>query len=224
MQVVDERALLGGHAHLRGAVALVHPLGEALEQLDLRDGRLVVLGFLLEARHRALDGAEVGEHELGADRLDVARRVHAALDVDDVLVGEVADDLADRVGLADVGEELVAEALALARALHEAGDVHELDDRGHDALRVDDLGERVEARVGHGDEADVGLDGGEGVVRRDRRLAGECGEQRGLAHVGKADDTERKCHEDDSFELTPTAARSREPVYSDIHARTVTPR
>ncbi len=136
VQVVDELALLGGHLHLRGAVALVHPLGEALEQLDLRDGRLVVLGLLLETRHRALDGAQVGEHELGADRLDVALRVHAALDVDDVLVGEVAHDLADRVGLADVGEELVAETLALARALHEAGDVDELHDGGHDPLRA----------------------------------------------------------------------------------------
>lgn len=38
---------------------------------------------------------------------------HLARDVHDVVVLEAAHDLADRVGLADVGEELVTEALAL---------------------------------------------------------------------------------------------------------------
>ena len=47
----------------------------------------------------------------------------------DVGVLEAADDLDDRVDFADVGEELVAEPFALARALHQAGDVDELDRR-----------------------------------------------------------------------------------------------
>ena len=98
------------------------------------------------------------------DGLDVRAGIDLAVDVDDVLVAEEAHDLGDRVGLADVGEELVAEALALARALHEARDVDELDGRGHDPLRVDDLGEPVEPSVGHRHDADVGLDGGERVV------------------------------------------------------------
>ena len=38
-----------------------------------------------------------------------------------------ADDVQQRVALADVGQELVAEALALGRAGHQAGDVVELD-------------------------------------------------------------------------------------------------
>ncbi len=69
-------------------------------------------------------------------------------DVDDVVVGERAHHLADRVRLADVGEELVAQALALARALDDAGDVDERDRRRDDPLAVEDLREDVEARVG----------------------------------------------------------------------------
>ena len=65
------------------------------------------------------------------------------------------------VGLADVREELVAQALALAGARHEACDVHELHGGGHDARRMVDVRQRVEARVGHGHHAHVGLDGGE---------------------------------------------------------------
>ena len=54
-------------------------------------------------------------------------RVDLAGDVDDVVVLEAAHHVGDRVDLADVGEELVAEALALRRAGDEAGDVDELD-------------------------------------------------------------------------------------------------
>ena len=56
----------------------------------------------------ALDRGEVGEREFYLNRLDVAARVNRALDVDDVLVLEAADDLYHGVGLADVGEELIA--------------------------------------------------------------------------------------------------------------------
>ena len=66
-------------------------------------------------------------------------------DVVDVRVLEAAHDLHDGVHLADVGEELVAEALALARALHQAGDVHELDRRGDDDVRLRDLLQHVAA-------------------------------------------------------------------------------
>ena len=88
--------------------------------------------------------------QLGVDRLEVVLRVHAALDVHDVVVGEAADDLRDRVGLADVREELVAEALALARAADDAGDVDERHGGGQDALGVEDLGElrRAAGRAG----------------------------------------------------------------------------
>ena len=48
---------------------------------------------------------------------------------------KTAHDLHDRVHLADVGEKLVAQALAAARAAHEPGDVDEFDGRRDDLLR-----------------------------------------------------------------------------------------
>jgi hypothetical protein len=68
---------------------------------------------------------EIGEHQLGLDGLDVGDRIDAAFDMGDVAVLEAAHDMGDRVALADVGEELVAEALALRGAAHQAGDVDE---------------------------------------------------------------------------------------------------
>ena len=165
------------------------PLEHLLGDVALDDSVLVAaLGVLLDAGQGLLDRLVVGEHELGVDGVDVALGVDAAIDVDDVGVGEVAHDLADGVGLADVCEELVAEALADARALDEARDVDELDRCGNDAAGMHHVGKHLEALVGNLDDADVGIDGCEGIVRSKHALLGEDVEQGRLTDVGKAND------------------------------------
>ena len=56
---------------------------------------------------------EVGQDQLGGDDLDVAHGIYGTHGVDDVGILETAHDLNDGVDLADVGEELIAEALTL---------------------------------------------------------------------------------------------------------------
>ena len=96
----------------------------------------------------ALGLLEVGVDQLGLDRLDVAQRIDPALGVDDVRSSWCArTTCSDRVGLADVGQELVAEPLALVRARDEARDVVELDRVRDDARGADGLGDRVQPLV-----------------------------------------------------------------------------
>ncbi len=155
----------------------------------LLDARL-----LLQPRQDLLDGLEVGEDQLGVDGLDVVLGRDLAVDVDDVLVLEGADDLADRVGLADVREELVAQALTLAGAPDDARDVDEVDGGGEDLLRGEDLRELGQPRVGDADDADVRLDGGERVVGRQHVVLGQGVEQGRLADIRQADDSDRERH------------------------------
>ena len=55
-------------------------------------------------------------------------------------------------------------------------------------------------RVGHGDDADVGVDGAEGIVGRLRLAgAGDGVEQRGLADVGQSDDSGSE-HDSDPYD------------------------
>ena len=75
---------------------------------------------------------EVGGEELGLDQVDVGDRVDPALGVGHAAGVVGADHVADRVGLADRGEEPVAEPLAGRGAANQAGDVVELDRLGHD--------------------------------------------------------------------------------------------
>ena len=137
---------------------------------------------------------EIGQRELGVDHLDVGDRIDLARDVDHVRVVEAAHDVHDGVGLADVRQELVAEPLALGGAGDQAGDVDELDRRRDELLRLLDRREPAEPRVGHLDDADVGLDGAERIILgRDAGL-GQRIEQRGLAHVRQADDPATQAH------------------------------
>src|SRR6185295_13077060 len=78
--------------------------------------------------------------------------------------------------------------LALRGAGDEAGDVHELDHRRHHLLRLRDLGDHLEAPVGHLDDADVRLDGAEGIVLGGDARLGERIEERRLADVRQAHD------------------------------------
>ena len=128
------------------------------------------------------------------DRLDVACGDDLAVDVDDVAVLERAHDLADRVGLADVGEELVAQPLPLARTAHDAGDVDEGDRRRQDLLGPEDLRQHAEPLVGQRHDADVRVDRRERVVRREHGVLGQRVEQRRLADVGETDDSDGECH------------------------------
>ena len=113
----------------------------------------------------------------------------------DVVILEAAQHMHDRIHFADIAQELVAQALALAGAAHQPGDVDEAELRLDDLGRARDPGELVQPRVGHGDVADVRLDRAERIVRRlRRRRLGQRVEERGLADVRKPDDAAAETH------------------------------
>ena len=91
--------------------------------------------------------------------------------MDDVFVAEAAQHMRDRVDLTDMAKKLVAEALALRRAAHEARDVDELQLGMDDLRRLAEPGADFEPFVGHGHSADVGLDRAERIVRCLGRLS-----------------------------------------------------
>jgi hypothetical protein len=115
---VDRRA---GLQRVDGGVHGLDLVGEALVDPG---GLAALLGLLLER-------LEVGVDQLDLERGELLDGVGRARHVD---VDEGPQHEHDGVDLADVGEEAVAQALALRRALDQTGDVDELhaggDDRG----------------------------------------------------------------------------------------------
>jgi len=159
---------------------------QLLEDLELiLSAVALALGVLAHTLHALLHLRQVGQYQLQRDHLDVTQRIDRARHVDDVLVLEAAHDVHDGVALADVGEELVAQTLALGGARHQARNVHERQRGRHGLHRLVDVGEDLEPRVRHGDDARVGLDRAKGKVCGLRlRLLHERVEQRRFSHVG----------------------------------------
>ena len=190
VQLVDGRDLVLGQPQRAGAMALVQAGEHLARRLQLRRARLIALGLLFQTRDGLLNRGDIGQDELGLDSVHVRLRIHLAGHVSHVRIAEEAHHLGDGIGLADVREELVAQALPLARSGHQTGDVHELHRGGHDLRRMVDFGQRLQAVVGHRHDAHVGLDGGERVVGGQTALVGHRREQRGLADIRKPHDTD----------------------------------
>lgn len=196
----EERAhdgdLFGRELHGTGGTAFVEGGQELLEHEHELEGFLVAAGagLLAVAVEGLFDGLKVGEGEFGVDDVDVVKRIDLAGDVNDVVVGEATDDVGDGVALADVGEELVAEAFALAGAGDEAGDVDEFDGGRDDAFGMNDFGERLQARIGNFNDADVRFNGAERIVFGSNAGFGKRIEDRRLADVGKAYDATLQTH------------------------------
>lgn len=138
---------------------------------------------------------EVGEHQLGLDGLGVGNRIDAALDMGDVAVFEAAQHMHDGIDFANVGEELVAQAFALRRAAHQAGNIDEGDACRDQLFRLGDLGKLLHTRIGNRHFTGVRLDRAERIIRRlRRRRLGQRVEQSRLADIRQPDDTAFETH------------------------------
>ena len=133
---------------------------------DLPAQLVAAAGLLLLLEKPLVDGIEVCKHQFGFYHLDVSLRADLAVDMYYVRVGETAHDMNYGVHLADVAQELVAKALALACALDEPRDVHDLHGGGRQLLGVVHLVQHHQALVRHLHDADVRVDRCKGVVGR----------------------------------------------------------
>ena len=171
-------------------VALVHIVAQCGKDVCFVVEALVAaLGVFLRLVNAAVDHFQVCHNELGVDDFNVAQRVGRALDVGDVGVFKTAHDMDNRVAAADVGQELVAQTFALRCALHETCNVDKLNDGRGELLRVMLVAQPLEPLVRHGHDADVGVDGAEGVVVRRDAGVGDGIEKRGFADIRQANDT-----------------------------------
>ena len=123
--------------------------------------------------------------------------------MNDVIIGERAKYLADGIGLADVGEELVAKSGALARALHDACDVDEGNGRRQGALGMEDPRKHLEPGVRDANHARVRLDRREGIVGRQDVVLRQGIEESRFADNWKSDDPDGECHSANAIGVSP---------------------
>ena len=145
--------------------------------------------LFLDTLDTVLDGLKVLELQLKVNDLLVADRVHRAVDVYNVVVVEATQNVYDCVGLTYVSEELVAEALALARTLYKACDVHNVTCSRDNASGVYQFGELVQSLIGYGYLSHLCVDCTEGEVRCLCLCTRQTVEKCRFSYVGQANDT-----------------------------------
>src|SRR5258708_2811625 len=113
-----------------------------------------------------------------------------------IVILEAAQNVSDRVDLANIRKELIAETLALGCAPDKSRDINEGQPRWDSRLRFGNARDLVERLIRHRTLADMRLDGEKGIVR-----GFGCGclreriEKCGLANVRQSDNTAFKAHE-----------------------------
>ena len=188
MKSEDSLGLLGRKIDRACAQPLLQRLAVAHQDIVLALGRLVAGRCLLLAlADAALDRFEIFELQLGIDDALVAHGVDRAVDVGYVVVLEAAQHVDYRIGVADVGQELVAQTLALGGSLDKTGYVDDLDSGGYDAFRIIYFGQLDQTLVRHGYHAYVGFDSTEREVGRLRLGIRQTVEKRRLAYIGQSD-------------------------------------
>ncbi len=142
----------------------------------------------------ALARVEVRQGQFGVDDFDVVSWIHFVVHVDDIVVFKATDNVANGFGFTDVGQELVAQAFAFGRAFHQACNVHELHGGWQNTLRLNDLRELVQTRIGHWHDTGVWLDGAEREVSRFDARFSQRVKQGGFANVRQTNDTAFESH------------------------------
>ena len=134
-----------------------------------RSGAYLFLQTILSFLQRR----QIGEHQFGIDYFNVTNRVNSSADVMNIGILKATDDLYNRVYLANMTEELIAETFAHARAFDETSDINELNRGRHNFLGMRDLSKSRQARIWHGDDADVWINRAKWIILGGR-LVGAC--------------------------------------------------
>ena len=114
--------------------------------------------------------------------------------MDDIGVIKDPHNLSNGIGFTNVGQELVSQALPFAGTAHNSCDVDKRHGRRNNALATKDAREGLQSLVRQVDHTDVGLDGGEGVIRRQDRVFRQRVKESRLADVRETYDSNGECH------------------------------
>ena len=108
--------------------------------------------------------------------------------MDDIIILKTAHNMHDGIALTDMGQELVAQALAVAGALDQARYIHKFHAGGRNLLGLIHLGQHVQTLIRHGYHARVGFNGAERIISGLRARIGNGVKQGAFAHIGQTND------------------------------------
>ena len=148
----------------------------------------------VQTLHGLFHGLQIGQSQFGIDDLDIVQGIDLTGHVNDVTVFKTTYDVRDGIGLANIGEKFVAQALTLGGTCDQAGDIDKLHGCRYNSLRFNDFGQIVLTWIRNRHHPNIGLDGAEGIVRRFDAGLGQGIKEGRLTNVRQADDSTFDSH------------------------------
>ena len=161
---------------------------ETLKEYHFLSGFLIHLGCARHLGNTAFQHFEVGKDQFKVDRLNVAQRIYTSVHMDDIVVVEAPHNVDNGVHFPDIGQELVAESLALGSALDKTSYIDKFDNGRRHLFGMVHLAQKADPLIRHGNDPHIGIDGAERVVGRFRSRLRKRVEQCALPYIGKPDD------------------------------------
>jgi len=112
----------------------------------------------------SLDGFHIREDELRIHHFDIVDGIDDSVDMNDVGIFKTAYDVNDRLDFSDVTQKPVAQTFRRGLLLSQDGDIEKRHGRMGPFRRVEHVRQSLEPFIGHGDDADIGIDSTERIV------------------------------------------------------------
>ena len=132
--------------------------------------------------------AQIGQSKFSVNHFNVRNRVNFTRDMNHVVIVKTTHHVCNRIGFANIGEELIAQTFAFGRTCDQTRNINKLNCGKLHALGFDNFSQRIHARIRHFDHADIRLDGAKWVVLRRNACFGQGVKKSGFANIGQTND------------------------------------
>ena len=154
------------------------------------EGLIVLTGALLvEVSRDLLHKSEILLEELVADNFEITDRVNITLNMLNRSILKGTTHVVNGIHSANMGEELVAEALSFVSTLDKTSNVSHGENSGYNTLRLVHLYKSVKTGIRDNNLGQTGVNRAEWVVLSSNLEVSQKVEQRGLANVGHANNS-----------------------------------
>ena len=158
LQHLPRLRVLSIHCDRARGLAVFQRRLRGLQQAHLLNRVLIATAHLPhEVLHAFLDALKISEHQFGFDDLGVLDGINAAFDMGDVVIFKATQHMGDGIAFADIGQKLVAEALALTGPFHETRNINECHPRRDNLFGRRNRRQFIKTRIRHSHIADIGF-------------------------------------------------------------------
>ena len=141
------------------------------------------------------NSGQIGQTKFCLNHLNVRDGVNFAGHVNDVVVFKAAHHIDGGIGLADMGQKLVAQAFARAGACNQPGNVNKFNDGPLNFLRAHNRRQQIQTGVRNFNDTHIGLNRTKRVILSRNSRLGQGVEQGGFSDVRQAYDAALQTHD-----------------------------